>query len=161
VYKLTGIDAKDREVLDKYYHGNEVKDVGMVEISLQEFYDLSCHIYSPTLIGYVQALSGKYVNLQGKHKQFGVPTMQALHLNIFHDGGGYAVEHCFGPTKKGIVFVEYARYWRYYKFDGPCRHVYRAPTQEDFARGVPRPAMCYHVSVCARCGRVDTVDSSD
>ena len=41
-----------------------------------------------------------------------------------------------------------------------CEHEFRVPDHEDFARGVSRPSMCYHVDICTKCGYVREIDSS-
>lgn len=67
----------------------------------------------------------------------------------FSDQTGYAIG---SNRKNGKV--------RYFAFG--CNHSYRNPTEEEIQSGkAPRPGMCFHVSVCNKCGTVNTVDSSD
>jgi len=71
-----------------------------------------------------------------------------VHILAIDDNHGVAM-HFDTDTRKIRYFT-----W------AVCVHEFREPTAEDFARGVERPAMCYHVSVCKKCGYVRTVDSS-
>ena len=73
-----------------------------------------------------------------------------LKLFYFTDDAGVALQ---GATVRG-------RPPRFFTF-AACVHTWRAPTEEEHrVKEVPRAGNCYHVNVCAKCGKVSVVDSS-
>ena len=101
------------------------------EISEKEFANSNVFLFVPSIIGNTRIEDMEV-------KVFG-----------FSDQTGYAIG---SNRKNGKV--------RYFAFG--CNHSYRNPTEEEIQTGkTPRPSMCFKVSVCKKCGAVNTVDSSD
>ena len=117
----------------------------MKEITVAEFAQSIFFSYDPVFIGHKQILPNRL-------KGTGIKALSTLTVTyfVFHNGTG---------------IVLHSDYWqkkiRYFSF-AVCEHIFRQPTEKEIEGKIaPRPARCYHVSVCKKCGYVEAVDSSD
>lgn len=141
IMQVVGVDeAKFEKILGGY---NDPLP-NMVELTPEEFAQSSFFTYSVDYIGYRQ-IDPRRLPENIKCKFF-MPIKYFINKS---DLSGYA------------MYQEYhEKRVRFFKFT-PCVHDWRYPTDEDFAKGCPRPAMCFHVSICTKCGQIECVDSSD
>jgi hypothetical protein len=91
-----------------------------------------------------------YVVVAREHRQIREPKSTSdIMLYYMPDGTGY-----------GISNDSYAGKVKYYAFG--CEHDYHGLIQAECReRNIAHFGMCYHVSECAKCGHVKSVDSSD
>jgi len=74
----------------------------------------------------------------------------SVRFYYFHDG---SVIGMYNDYRAGKVFYLHGRL---------CDHDFVPVTPEQAREeGLPRPAHCFHVSKCSKCGYVYAVDSSD
>lgn len=138
-YAESDVQKRDKEVLGGYNDAfPNMRELSESEFAQSAFFS-SCIEY----VGYRQILPA---NLSWKEKC--ILSVRYFITNR-RDFSGFAMCNDYYGGKV-----------RYFKF-GPCEHQYRNPTEEDLKNGVPRPAMCFNVSVCEKCGYVYAVDSSD
>lgn len=113
----------------------------MVELNEKEFAQSSALMYGEQFSGYRQIVNPS------------VNGGKMLSLTFFitnqRDMSGWAISTDY---RKGKV--------RFFKF-AACQHKFRESGPEDWAKGVARSRMCFHVSVCEKCGYVREIDSSD
>ena len=140
-YADKDVQARDTEVLGGY---NDAFP-NMKELTEEEFAKSSFWSRCIEYVGYRQILPDRLPPT--------IKDTRTLCVRYFitdrQDFAGYAMSQEYWESKV-----------RYFRF-GPCEHKYRNPTEEDFKNGVPRPAMCFNVHVCEKCGYVYAVDSSD
>jgi hypothetical protein len=115
-----------------------MKEIGIEGLAQSHFF-----IYSPRLIEYRQTRLS-----EEERKQWNFKHDPILWLYYFHHREGYVlVQDYWGKTVRVFFFTA-------------CVHDWRRPTEEEHQKGVPRPANCYHVSICDKCNEVEAVDSS-
>lgn len=141
IYADSTEQAREKDLLGGY---NDAFP-NMVEMSEEEFAKSSFFVNCIEYVGYRQILPNR---LPPTMKEKQMLSVRYFITNV-RDMSGFAMSQEYW---KGKV--------RYFRF-GPCEHKFRNPTEEDFKNGVPRPAMCFSVSVCEKCGYVYAVDSSD
>lgn len=107
------------------------------EITEQEFVDMAPFTWGPAKIEFRQMM-----------KEHGVPALPAQ-LYFFRDGTGYAMS----TDHK-------AHQVHYYRFG--CEHEYKSLTRaECHERNIYHGDGRYHVRECAKCGYLESLDSSD
>jgi hypothetical protein len=142
---------------EKLYGGCNDSLPNMKEITEADFAQSIFFTYHPIFIGYKQIMPDRLVaaGLQPELNTAKQPCMMAIHYFVFHNGTGIAMSRDYWSKK--------VRYFSFFL----CKHTLRAPTEEEMrpvaqgGKGYPRPAMCFHVGVCTKCGYVEAVDSSD
>ncbi len=121
----------------------------MKEITVAEFSHHPFFTYGPAMYGYRQIMPENLPASIKAPTNGGRPCMMDVMFFVLYDGSGIAMHREY--TDETV---------RYFSF-AACEHSYRYPTEEEFAKGVPRPARCFHVSICSKCSHVYAVDSSD
>jgi hypothetical protein len=136
MYKVTH-DDEYIGVANEFNHAPE----GWREITEKEFAQSLFFSYAPDKTDHRQIF---YIN----GKPIDGPCISAF-LYYFYDGTGVALSNDFWGGKV-----------HYYHFG--CEHNYvEISVQECQKRGIFHAGNCYHVSECSKCGRIDSVDSSD
>ena len=146
-----GTPSRKEYADDKIYGHCNGALPNMKEITEKDFARSTFFSYTPEYIGYRQISSESMLaaGLTPDKTQNGRPTITRCQFYVFYNGTGIGMSHDYWGGKV-----------RYFSF-AVCDHVYRDPNETDFANGCPRPARCFHVSVCTKCDFVSVVDSSD
>lgn len=113
----------------------------MVELTEKEFAKASLLSYPEQLVDYRQIV---HPSINGG-KMLGI----TFFVTNRKDMSGWAISTDYWQGKV-----------RFFKF-AACQHKFRESGPEDWAKGIAKSRMCYHVSVCEKCGYVSEIDSSD
>jgi hypothetical protein len=120
--------------------------------------------------GFAKSLFDTYDPAMIENRQFVLPedeghdgaTYQSVKLFWYYDGTGVAIVTNFwgGQRYRKDDGWEKGQHVRFFLFG--CEHEYRElGADECRERGIRHEGMCWHVSLCEKCGHVESRDSSD
>jgi tRNA U34 2-thiouridine synthase MnmA/TrmU len=134
VEKLSWADKETQDKFREDYGGYNDLPPNFKEITYQDFIDSQFFTYTPQLIDNRQAY-----NVDKKGNRVG--NYRGLHLYLFGDGTGIAIEKYYDNGKWALKYHKFAK----------CEHEY---TEKTIGR-------CLHEYKCKKCGYTEEIDSSD